>query len=68
MPHTCRPRQPSAASLALCQQLRALGLNHLHVSVQRKAHSISFDSNKPAVSVASVLNKYFIASLRLFNS
>lgn len=57
----------SAASLALCQQLRALGLNHLHVSVQLKAHSISFDSNKLALSVTSVLDKY-VASFRLFDS
>lgn len=39
----------TAVSLALCQQLQALGLNHLYVSVQLKAHSISFDSNKLAV-------------------
>ncbi len=57
----------SAASLALCQQLRALGLNHLHVSVQLKAHSISFDSNKLALSVTSALDKY-VASFRLFDS
>lgn len=31
----------------------ALGLNHLHISVLLKAHSISFDSNKLPASVAS---------------
>ena len=54
------------AGLAFCQQLRALGLNHLHVSVRRKAHSISFDSNKLAVSLTSVHDK-FVASFRLFS-
>lgn len=50
-----------AAGLALCQQRRALGVNHLHASVWQKAHSVSFHSNKPVEFLISICGK-FVAS------
>jgi len=59
----------TAARLAPCQQLRALGLNHLHVSVQLKSSFHLIDSNKLALSVTSVsFLRNMDASFRLFNS
>lgn len=50
-----------AAGLALCQQRRALGVNHLHASVWQKARSVSFHPNKPVGFLISICGK-FIAS------
>lgn len=66
LPVTCRLCLPQQPVWLFASSSGALGLNHLLVSVQLKAHSISFHSNKLAASLISVLHKH-VASFRLFD-